>query len=132
VTTLRLSWPSRPLWQNTRTHWAAESSAKAKSKREAWAVAVEAGLHAHAIQRPLLRFTFHPPDRRKRDAHNMPATMKGAIDGIAHAMRMDDSVFLVVWPRQFAEPVKGGLVVVEITDAAPEGAVGIEFRGPIS
>lgn len=128
--TLHLSWPSRPLWQNTRTHWAQERDAKAKSRREAWAVAMEAGAHRLQIERPILRFAFHPPDKRKRDAHNMPATMKAAIDGIADAMQMDDALFLVVWPRAFAEPVKGGLVVVQIEAVVPDFQV--PLRGSIS
>lgn len=61
-----------------------------------------------------LEFQFHPPDRRRRDLSNMPATAKSQIDGIAQAMGCDDEGFRCIWPTAFSEPVKGGCVIVTI------------------
>lgn len=127
---LHMSWPDRALSQNSRSHWSKRAKATAAARREAWAVAMGAGLHRHRFERPILRFTFHPPDRRKRDAHNMPAMLKATIDGIADAMQMDDALFLVVWPRSFADPAPDGRVTVQIEEAVPVAEV--EFRGTIS
>ncbi len=60
-----------------------------------------------------LVFTFHPP-RRAGDPHNMPGRVKALIDGIADAMGCDDKAFRCAFPETFAEPVKGGAVIVEV------------------
>lgn len=112
MTTLVLSWPDKALSSNARRHWSKVAQAKRKYRieAEAWTLFHGAGVSPNAV----LQFTFHPPDRRKRDAHNMPHMMKAAIDGIADAMGCDDNNFQCIFPSQFAEPVKGGKVVVEI------------------
>lgn len=60
-----------------------------------------------------LVFTFHPP-RRAGDPHNIPGRCKALIDGIADAMGCDDRRFRCAWPETFADPVKGGAVIVEV------------------
>lgn len=56
--------------------------------------------------------TFYPPDRRG-DRVNFPNRMKPYFDGIADALRVNDSRFLPSY--HFAEPIKGaGKVVVVI------------------
>ena len=119
---ITLSWPSRALWQNHRSHWAAHARAKRTARREAWALA----LPAKGIERPYLRFAFHPPDNRSRDLQNMPATQKAAIDGIADALGIDDKHFLIAWPMAFESTVKGGAVVVTIDDVK-----NLDLRGVI-
>ena len=118
IYTLHLPWPARPLWANDRSHWRKRSAAVKKARHDAWIVAIAAGLKPNSIARPLLRFAFHPPDRRSRDMGSLPHTQKAAVDGIQDALAMDDKHFLIVWPMQFSEPFKGGKVVIEIEDAA--------------
>lgn len=111
---LRLSWPARPLWQNSRPHWRKERDAKAAQRKEAWALA----LH-HSVKRmpnAVLEFEFYPPTAAKRDAQNMPATVKAAIDGIADAMGCDDAGFRCRFPDTLSEPVKGGCVLITIKE----------------
>lgn len=60
-----------------------------------------------------LVFTFHPP-RMAGDPHNLPGRVKALIDGIADAMGCDDKAFRCAWPETFADPVKGGAVIVEV------------------
>ena len=113
---LRLSWPRPPLWANSRAHWRVRSDATRAYRQEAWAAACgTTGLSLRDWSGgAALRFDFYPPDRRKRDAQNMPATVKAAIDGIADAMRVDDSQFQCVFPGGFCDPVKGGAVLVTV------------------
>lgn len=53
--------------------------------------------------------TFYPPSRRG-DRVNFPNRMKPYWDGIADALKVNDSRFLPSFV--FGEPVKGGQVVV--------------------
>jgi len=55
--------------------------------------------------------TFYPPSRRG-DRVNFPNRMKPYWDGIADALKVNDSRFLPSFV--FGEPVKGGQVVVSI------------------
>lgn len=55
--------------------------------------------------------TFYPPNRRG-DRVNFPNRMKPYFDGIADALKVNDSRFLPSY--LFGEPVKGGKVVVVI------------------
>jgi crossover junction endodeoxyribonuclease RusA len=54
---------------------------------------------------------FAPPNRRG-DRVNFPNRMKPYFDGIADALKVNDSRFLPAY--LFAEPVKNGRVIVEI------------------
>lgn len=55
--------------------------------------------------------TFYPPNRRG-DRVNFPNRMKPYFDGIADALKVNDSRFLPAY--HFGEPVNGGKVVVVI------------------
>jgi len=112
---LRLSWPAPALWQNRRVHWAQRNKAVAAARHQAWGEARRRGVERLETDRPRLVFAFHPPDRRRRDLQNMPATQKATIDGIAQAMGCDDEKFRCVWPETWAEPVTGGAVLVEVS-----------------
>jgi len=59
--------------------------------------------------------TFYPPDRRG-DRVNFPNRMKPYFDGIADALKVNDSRFLPSY--LFAEPAKQGKVVVVIGEGA--------------
>jgi len=113
---IRLPWPRPALWQNRRVHWRARHAATKGARADAWAMACDAGLHFSGFTAPRLVFSFYPPDKRRRDLQNMPATMKAQIDGIADALGVDDHSFRVVWPEAFGEPTPGGLVVVEVSE----------------
>lgn len=118
---LRFDWPVPALWQNRRTHWAkrAKSVAAARSAAKA-----EALLRGAALMRGAdayrLTFGFYPPDNRRRDLQNMPATQKAAIDGVADALCVDDACFRVIWPSEWCEVAKtGGGVLCEVERLNP-------------
>lgn len=115
VAQIIMPWPAKPLWQNVRTHWARRSLSVKSYRRMAYQMALAQGLHKRPDPAALLVFSFHPPDRRRRDLHNMPATQKAAIDGIADAMRVDDERFRCQWPLAWGDVVKGGEVHITVT-----------------
>lgn len=110
---ITLSWPAPALWENRKTHWAQKARAKKAARREAWALALEAGI-TYPMPTARLQFAFYPPTNHRRDAQNMPATQKAAIDGIADAMGCDDSGFRVQFPDSFERITPGGAVVVRV------------------
>ena len=57
--------------------------------------------------------TFHAPDKRRRDRDNCLAAAKHQLDGVALALGIDDAQFEPLTVRR-GEPVKGGLMVLEI------------------
>ena len=113
VHTFSLSWPVKQLSSNYRGHWAPKTKAVQAYRAEAWG---RCGIkHPKGQDGWKLEFRFCPPDKRRRDCHNMPAMMKAAIDGISDALGVDDSTFTCTFPSQFEEPVKGGRVHVRLT-----------------
>lgn len=113
---INLPWPDSALSPNARVHWAV--SARAKSAARKWAgMATLADIPLQARQAIaqgdgliLMRVTFYPPDKRRRDDDNAVAGFKAARDGIADALGVDDSRFR---PSYFFEqPEKPGRVEV--------------------
>ena len=127
---IRLPWPDKWLSPNaangSRKARMAAHSAKKTARRMAWALAAEQGVAC--LPDAALRFSYYPPDRRRRDVQNMPAMLKAAIDGIADAMGCDDHKFRPQFPDHFCPPVKGGCVLVEVI---PGDEAIIPFRGQI-
>ena len=115
-----LPWPDKLLSPNARQHWAALSAAKKKARRDAHYATLEAlggrACEVRALvdgETPLpVTVRFFPPDRRHRDADNMVASMKAAIDGFADALGVNDRRFRPTFV--FADPAKPGRVEVEI------------------
>lgn len=112
---LSLSWPPKELHSNSRAHYMAKARATRKYRAECAYVAMSEGWHLHKpVEGPFpLTLTFCPPDKRRRDQHNMPTAMKAGLDGLADALGVDDYNFRVTYA--WGEPVKGGAVLVEVT-----------------
>lgn len=115
---VQLPWPEKALWQNRKVHWSERSKATARARQNAAYEALDAGLKRMPKGEGWehhLSFDFCPPDRRKRDLQNLPATMKGHIDGIADALGVDDGTFKVLWPTEFGTVAdNGGSVLVVV------------------
>lgn len=110
---IRLPWPDSRLSTHAKGHWRPKAKATKAARGAACTVARATGLRA-AMDRPTLEFTFYPPDRRRRDLHNMQGMCKAYIDGIADAMGMDDHGFRCVFPDRFEDPIKGGAVLITV------------------
>ncbi len=112
---LELPWPARALNPNSRPHWAAKASAVKNARSiTGWAVRAQ---HRDKVdwQRVAVTMTFCPPDKRRRDLDNLIASSKATFDGIADALGVDDQFFVPTFGM--GEPVKGGAVLVTISEA---------------
>lgn len=109
---IRLPWPPKALHAHAKGHWKPKATATKKVRRDAYVMALGAGVARYPEAE--LEFSYCPPDRRKRDVHNVHHAMKPVIDGIADAMKVDDNDFRCVFPSKFQDPTKGGCVLVHI------------------
>lgn len=119
---LQLPWPDRRLHPNARVHWAQRSKATRSARSDARLMAMQAGWHGLRLPEGRLHLwiDFYPPDKRRRDDDGLLAAFKAARDGLADALRIDDSRF-VSHPMLRDEVRKGGQVVVRIT-GTPDAA----------
>lgn len=112
MTTITLPWPPAGLQPHAKGHWRPKAKATKAYRATTFWLAKEALVTANP--QAILTFTYCPPDRRRRDAQNLPGMLKAAVDGIADAMGCDDHQFRCRFPEAFGDPVKGGSVIVEI------------------
>lgn len=115
---VRLPWPARPLWPNAKAHWRARARALSKSKGDAYTLAhfgTGSLMRQAGPKRLMVTMEFMAPTKRRYDLDNALAACKGALDGIAQAMDVDDSCFRFTLAR--GEPVKGGGVLVTIRES---------------
>lgn len=120
--TLRIELPFPPAELNPNRkngrHWGATHAIKEAYKRTCWALSLQAantwqhGGYVAPDGDIALRLTFVQPDKRHRDRDNLLAASKAALDGLAAALKVDDSRFEpVTICRQYGK--KPGLVIVE-------------------
>lgn len=108
-----LPWPLAKLSPNARVHWA-QRAKLVKQYREACRITAmsdgardwpyEGKIHVWA--------NFFPPDKRRRDWDNIIASSKALFDGLADALKVDDSRF-VLHPMVMTEI--GGMVKITLT-----------------
>lgn len=113
---IELPWPPASLsghsgggWKRG-GHWRAKANVTAKHRewaKNATQASPVAAIPATGDIRVIV--TFYPPNRRG-DRVNFPNRMKPYFDGIAEALKVNDSRFVPTY--HFAEPVKNGKVVV--------------------
>lgn len=91
VLVIVLPLPDRGLSPNARGHWSKKNRLTRKARIIAKLRTLEAfgGRTPPAVSKYRLRFYF--PDARRRDDDNAAASCKAYRDGIADALRMDDS-----------------------------------------
>lgn len=106
-----LPWPPARLSGHHDVHWRVLQPVKKLYRTYAETATLAAKPSVPATGDIHLRVTFYPPDRRG-DRTNYPNRMKPYFDGIADALGVNDRRFLPAF--HFAEPVKGGRVIVEI------------------
>lgn len=86
--TITLPLPNRNLSPNSRVHWTIKAKHRKAARRNAalWAFSQVGQQHFTGY-----RLDFYWPVRRRRDRDNACASAKSSLDGIADAMRQDDS-----------------------------------------
>lgn len=92
---IKLPFPDKVLNPNARVHWAKKHKASKKARESAYWATKEA--KTKAPESELIRFVvrFYPPDNRRRDDDNLEGAFKPMRDGIADALRINDSRFMV-------------------------------------
>jgi hypothetical protein len=108
---IELPFPSSALAGHVKGHWRSKSGIVAKHRDWARSATLATDIQAPGAGDIRIAVTFYPPNRRG-DRINFPNRMKPYFDGIADALRVNDSRFVPSY--QFAEPVKNGKVVVRI------------------
>lgn len=89
-----LPWPDMRLSPNARTDRRFITGVRAKARKDGFIAAQEAGAHKiKSKSASALRIIFHGPDSRRRDLDNLLSACKPMIDGMADAMKRDDSEF---------------------------------------
>ena len=112
---IELPFPPASLSGHAKGHWRGKSSVTAKHREWARNATLAANIRTvDATGDIRVGVTFYPPNRRG-DRVNFPNRMKPYWDGIADALKVNDSRFLPTY--HFAEPVKNPRVVVTIGGA---------------
>ena len=108
---IELPFPPSSLSGHAKGHWRGKAAVTAKHRE--WARLATPSMETVALPAGDIRVlvTFYPPNRRG-DRVNFPNRMKPYFDGIADALKVNDSRFLPSY--LFGEPVKDGKVVVVI------------------
>ncbi len=110
---LELPWPPKELSPNARGHYLTKARVTKGYRETAYWLTFGPHIDCLPEDGPItLSFTFHPPDRRRRDLDTMLSSVKAGIDGIADALGVNDVRFEYALKR--AEPVKNGRVVIVI------------------
>jgi Holliday junction resolvase RusA-like endonuclease len=120
---ITLPWPDSRLNPNQAKgmHWTATANVRKNAKASAYYLTMQAlretgAIRAGFTQAPApvpLTITFVQPDRRARDRDNLLAALKSALDGVAQALKINDSEFEpIVVKREYGG--KPGSVIVEI------------------
>lgn len=97
---------------NDRLHWRKRHERGNAIREAAWALAMQQ--RAPRLERAAITVTYQPPDRRRRDADNMAASGKPAIDGLILAgVLPDDNAAHVTAVRYRIGPVhpRGRLII---------------------
>ena len=115
VARIELPWPPRDLSPNSRVHWSVRAKAAKNYRETCWALTMASNVKPGSARPIMLKVTFLAPDRRRRDDDNIIAAWKAGRDGLADAWGVDDRHFSVAYFCG-AEPVKGGMVIVEIKE----------------
>lgn len=111
---IRIGWPARELWVNSKSHWAVNKRARDAQREAAFYLARQAGYReppfpAHAVH---LTMTFCAPTARRFDLDGALSAMKGAIDGLSACLGVDDSLFGYTLRR--GEKCRDGAVIVTV------------------
>ena len=115
---VELPWPPRELNPNAHVHWTRSAEAKQTAKAQGCCLTMNTE-HTGIAPEMEATYTFHPPDKRKRDIDNFLASMKHYQDGVCAALGIDDSRIkrtVIEW----GAVVKGGKVVLRLEEADNE------------
>ena len=117
--TITLPWPPKEISPNAKRakHWSRYSGKAADYRWDCNVLTLEALGRTRFAAPPTVNVHYHPPDARHRDDDNMTGAFKSGRDGIADAIRHDDSTWRPV--NHFHPPDRpDGKIVVILTGVA--------------
>ncbi len=119
ILTVSLPWPPATLSPNARGHWSTKSRAARKYRALcSWLAAGEISARGRSAipldARVHVDLTFYGRTLGRYDLDNALARMKSGLDGLADALRVDDSRFEISF-RKSPPGTKGGFINVEVT-----------------
>jgi len=111
---LELPWFNPCLAPNRPEHYREKAAARKKQRADAYLIAstIQNKPRGETLA---LSIMFHPPTNHRRDLDNCLAAIKGAIDGIADAIGIDDTNFRPI-TIDFGEDCVGGKIIIEICE----------------
>lgn len=112
---IELPWPPKELNPNARIHHLAKARHAKVYREAAYWLTEWSKAKAPADGRIMLKVSFRPPDKRRRDLDNMLSSIKAGLDGIADALGVNDQRFDLSLSR--CEPVPGGKIIVTLEAA---------------
>lgn len=110
---ITLAWPDRVLHPNSRKHWSARAKAAKAYRQAAGWLTKASGDKVEGMGKIDLHITFCPPNRHKHDLDGCLSACKAGLDGIADALKVDDSRFTLKIEK--GGVVKDGQVRIIIT-----------------
>ncbi len=115
--TIELPWPDKRLNPNENAHWKAQITPKKEAKEYAYYMTLSHILNCNfkAPEQMAITYTFYPPCVRTRDDDNFIAAMKASRDGVAKALKVDDSCF-VTQPVEWGDVVRDGKVTLRLEE----------------
>ena len=112
---IELPFPAKILWPNGRGHWAAKAKAFKAHKQWAYYAGIWLASAVEPNERINWSVTIHPKTAHAIDDDNARASLKAYQDGLALAFGVNDSQFNAPF-LTFGEPIKGGLVRIEVLE----------------
>ena len=100
---IRLPWPERRLWPNSKVGWQALHRAKKEAKQAAWGIFHSLPLKPEIEQYQHWEVIFLSPHAHHFDEDNALAACKAYIDGIAYAVGGDDGFWSYKTKRKMWE-----------------------------
>lgn len=92
---IKLPYPNKDLMPNRKNgkHWGATVGAKNDAFAEAFYLTKEVMKTTKLEGKVAIKLTFVQKDKRHRDLDNLLAASKSMLDGVAHALGIDDKNF---------------------------------------
>jgi crossover junction endodeoxyribonuclease RusA len=110
---ITLPWPPKQLSPNARVHWAKKAGIAKRYKQQCFVLAKLENVKAPETDRIHLFVNIYKPDRRVRDQDNIEASLKYLYDGVADALCVNDSRF-VIHTNVCEEIINGGIIMITI------------------
>ena len=113
--TVTLPWPPAELNPNARAHWRKHARSTKAYRNTCWALSYQSRVKVTWEGDIHVWLDYYYPNRRSRDEDNLIASSKAALDGLADALKVNDSRFRL-HPDFFLDQVReGGSLVVRLT-----------------